>query len=230
MHNDLDSSHATASSALDLEWLPNDLESPTPTSSMLSAVGMSMVLLSLGIFLLRYRYPCLTLRQLNNSVFQTRDALERCREEGIPAVVWGTYELDLWRIENTLSLMREEAGRHMFRWASMHTHVYHRVKAIPRIIRCYEDTQALTASIMSTIEREGRKKRVDTILSFQHGLEIYDQSGLQVGQTPRGLGLTDSTVVHSNDDPVSIGFRGRAICPSLVQAPTDIPRTKVNFE
>jgi hypothetical protein len=67
-----------------------------PSMSLLFRFStMGVFLMSLGFFIFRYRYPCITIHRLDDSISHARDALVRCREEGVLATVWGKYEVDL---------------------------------------------------------------------------------------------------------------------------------------
>jgi hypothetical protein len=65
-------------------------------SLLIFRICIGIIIMSLGHFILRYRYPCITIHGLDSSISHVRDALQRCREEGISAMVWGRYEVDLW--------------------------------------------------------------------------------------------------------------------------------------
>jgi hypothetical protein len=135
-------------------------------SSLLFRFSIGVILMSLGLFILRYRYPCITIHGLEDSISCVRVALQRCHEERVSATVWGRYEADLWkyvhimflvsmryslrhhlRVEDMVSLLKEKSSRRMFRWPTMHTYIWHHLKTIPEIIRCYDDIQVILASI-----------------------------------------------------------------------------------
>jgi hypothetical protein len=51
------------------------------------------------------------------------------------------------RVEDTVSLLKEQSSRLIFRWSTMHIYIYHHIKAVLTIIRCYDDIQTILASI-----------------------------------------------------------------------------------
>src|SRR5690348_10336912 len=111
--------------------------------SLLSQFSICIILMSLGLFILQCRYPCITIHALDRSISDARGSLDRCYEEGVLATVWGKYEVDLLkcvhieflffmkyplviiRVEDIASFLKEQSSRRMFRWLTMHAHIWH---------------------------------------------------------------------------------------------------------
>ncbi|KAF5338162.1 hypothetical protein D9758_014728 [Tetrapyrgos nigripes] len=86
---------STLPDLVDISTIASQFDTYAP-NTVCRAISLAVAIVSSGLILLGCRYPCLTLVSLERSFNKARDALGRCRDEEIPAVVWGSHELDLW--------------------------------------------------------------------------------------------------------------------------------------
>ncbi|THU79154.1 hypothetical protein K435DRAFT_875836 [Dendrothele bispora CBS 962.96] len=158
--------------SLNLSSRLDNTQSEVTSTINYTPVVLVALLFAAVLFILRLRYPCLTLSELGKfvdelRVTQYRNALQRGNEEILWIVLAGT------------SLQRQIDGieyewsrRAIFRWSSVYGYLRASLIAVRNIAKCYDQAQALRVSVLDVIARE---RRIREDIENQYHLTINSE-------------------------------------------------------
>ncbi|THU79949.1 hypothetical protein K435DRAFT_941741 [Dendrothele bispora CBS 962.96] len=142
--------------------LDNTQSEVTSTITHYTPVVLVALLFAVVLFILRLRYPCLTLSELKKFVNRLKDTVQertagRQRRDFMACVS---------RIEEEIEDIEYKWSRRaIFRWSLVYGYLCASLIAVRKIVKCYDQVQALRVSVLDVTADERR----------DHGDYIEDQ-------------------------------------------------------
>ncbi|THU97818.1 hypothetical protein K435DRAFT_838411 [Dendrothele bispora CBS 962.96] len=139
----------------------------TSTITHYTPVVLVALLFAVVLFILRLRYPCLTLSELGKFVDQLNDTIQECNAEGQRRDFIDRVNI----IQREIDEVEDEWSRKaIFRWSLVYGYLRASLIAVRDIVKCYDQAQALRVSVLTAIAHE-RRIRDDIENQFHHMLD-----------------------------------------------------------